>query len=257
MSSNSEDNEKAKTGFWELLREMGRRLKDEIFLLAFLFALLVTYTAILTPQFPMSIGMTFVGLYLIAVLSYLSIKLKRTSSQVQEQSKEYIKWRISYPSAFQNPHKVLRENLEQRRSPEEIVHFDIGLELINQTTEPIDARVYVKSPTQAVGFIWDEAKEIWKRHFGIIPRKETVEFALDCAETSSIDGERKANFVFHGWYRPHFAFRDFSLRGKIVITYRIHAESERGSPFGKYFDTGLRKIAIPFKDDVEYKRIGD
>jgi hypothetical protein len=98
--------------------------------------------------------------------------------------------------------------------------------------------------------------KMWSRRLGIIPYRKNVEFALDNKDTCSIGSNQKGNFLFHGWYRPHFAYRDFSMRGKIVITYRIYAKSDDPDD-GKYFDTGLRKIPISFKDSVEYSKIGD
>jgi hypothetical protein len=80
-----------------------------------------------------------------------------------------------------------------------------------------------------------------------------VEFFLDAEEQQKINPNDKATFIFHGGYRPRFAFKDKDLRQKIVLAYKITAKSRDDSKNVTYFDTGIKKIQIPFDDTVKYK----
>jgi hypothetical protein len=246
-NSSEENKERKQIGFFELLKELGSRLKQEIFLLAFIFALIIAYVAITKTNFSISIGVTFILLYAVAVIAYFASKIKTTTKQIQEKSRETISWIIGYPH-FQNPYKIMVERPSLR-----IVHFDIELTLTNESGKSITSYVYFKSPTQALGFVLDEPRQIWKRKYGIIPYRTEVELSLDVGEQQIINSNDKTTFVFHGCYRPLFAFKDKDLREKIVLSYKITAKSIDDSKHITYFDTGFKKIHIPFEDAVKYK----
>lgn len=247
MDTNTDsEKEKTKVGLFDLLKEVSRRLKEEIFLLAFLFALLVSIVVMSTQEFPIWVGVTYIALYLIAVASYLALKAQKTHSQLQKESKSYIEWWVRGPSAFQNPYI-----LKKKRPTLGIVHFEIDFKVKNYTKNALSTNVYIGSPSQAVVFVWDSPRKIRRRRFGIIPYHVEVEKSLDALETRMISPNQEGVFAFHGWYRPHFAFKDFDYRRKIVITYRIYAKSE-GVIFGEYIESGDKKIEILFKETVTY-----
>lgn len=252
MTNNSENNtEKSKVGLMELLREVLKKLKHELIVLAFGLVILVTYVALSSREFSASIAFTFIMLYAITIGAYLVLKTRTIDSQLKEASKEYIRYGIGYPVAFPNPHKVSKKRPELA-----VVHFALTFEVENHMKEIMMFRVYVCSPTQAVGFAWESPRKVWRRQFGIIPHREEVDFALDDAEYRSISPEQKEKIAFQGLYRPRFAYTDFSHRGKIVLTFRRSGREQ--NPFATSFvDTHIKKIYIPFKDEVKYKSESD
>ena len=109
-----------------------------------------------------------------------------------------------------------------------------------------------RAPSPAVVFVWDEPVEINKHKYGIFPFKEKFEFSLDIWETQKIDPNRTAKYRFHGWYRWNKAFEDYHSRRSIVLSYNIYANSSEDDSDKIVFDTGNRKIEIPFKDVINY-----
>jgi Ca2+/Na+ antiporter len=51
----------------EVLKEIARKIKDEVLLLAFVYSLIVVLVVVVTRRFPEWVGITLVCLYLIAV----------------------------------------------------------------------------------------------------------------------------------------------------------------------------------------------
>jgi len=232
------EKEKRRIGFFEAIIELGRKLKEEILIFSVIFALIVAYSAIMT-QFSIWMAITFIGIYLLTILSYFYIKFRKIRTQLGDESKDYVEWEVIFPRAFPDPYDI--------KTSFSVYHFDISFKIRNHTKKTLLTQVYICSPSQAVVFSWDSPRRIWRRRFGIIPYRKEVEMALDNRETRLIDPNREETFNFHGIYRHYYAFRDFDLRRKIVLTYRIYAESE-DSFFGKtYFDTHEKKIEIPFE----------
>jgi len=247
LSTNTDsEKEKPKATSSELLREVARRLKEEIFLLGLAIAFLVAQVAIFAREFSAWIATTFIAMYLIAAVCYLIMRTRQIGSQLKEESKEYIQWKVGYPSAFQNPYKVA-----EKRPELSMVRFPIKFKLRNCMKKSMTFRVYIKSPTQAVGFAWESPRNVWKRRMGIIPYREEVDLALDDWETRSIDTDQEEDIVFRGIYRPRYAYEDFLRRGEIVLTFRISGrENLPGMP---YVDTKEKKLYIQFKDEVQYE----
>lgn len=242
-----ENRENKRTGIFELLKELAERIKEEIFLLAFVFALIIAFVAVTSNQISFVTAGTFIAIFLIAVISYLIIQLKKTSKQIKKKSHDYIEWYIEYPHAFQNPLMI-----EKNRPNLGLVHFDVDVSLKNLSSKSLVSRIYLRSPSQAVAFKWDEPKEIWKRKFAIFPVKRKFEQSLDIWEEQIVDPKMTAKFRFHGWYRPRKAFSDFNSRKEIVLFYQIYAVSGDNVFSRFYFDSRTKKINIPFKDEVKY-----
>ena len=232
------EKEKRRIGFFEAIIELGRKLKEEILIFSLIFALIIAQSAVII-QFSFWSAVTFISIYLLTILSYFLIKFRKTKSELKEKSKDYIKWRVSFPHAFPDPYDIKTSFLAY--------HFDISFKIRNHTKKTLLTQVYIRSPSQAVVFSWDSPRKIWRRRFGIIPYREEVEMALDNLETRLIDPNQEETLNFHGIYRHHYAFKNFDLRRKIVFTYRIYAESEDSFLRKIYFDTYEKKIEIPFE----------
>lgn len=247
LSTNTKnDKEKPKVSSYELLREVARRLKEEIFLLGLAIAFLTAQVAIFAHEFSPWIAATFIGLYLIAAVCYLIVKTKQIGSQLKEKSEEYVQWRVRYPRAFQNPYKIAKERPELS-----IIHFPVEFKVKNCTKKSLMLTVYVKSPSQAIVFAWESPRKVWRRRFGIIPYREEIDIALDDCETLCVDPGQKERMVFRGIYRPRFAYDDFLRRGEIVLTFRIYGKD---TSLGlSYVDSHEKKLYIQFADKVQYK----
>lgn len=236
--------QETKAGFFEVLRELGKRIKDEILLLAFVFALIVAFVAITMRQFPAWIGITFVLLYLAAVGCYLVQKTMKVSTKLKEDATDQVfEWRISYPSAFPTP-IAIRPGLQY-------VNFDLKLIIKNLTSHAYSTMVYVNSNTQAIGFVLDSPVKIWKRRYGIIPYREDQHLSLGQIIELKIHSNSEEVFTFHGIYRPLRAFRDLHLKDTILIKYRIYAKSDDGR---WKMDSGIKRIEIPFRDKLQYAK---
>jgi len=239
------EKEKRRIGFFEAIIELGRKLKEEILIFSLVFALIIAQSALIT-RFSFWLAVTFISIYLLTILSYFLIKFRKTKSELKEKLKDYIKWRVSFPRAFPDPYDI--------KTSFSAYHFDISFKITNHTKKTLLTQVYICSPSQAVIFSWDSPRKIWQRRFGIILYRKEVEMALDNLETRLIDPNQEETFNFHGIYRHHYAFRDFDLRRKIVLTYRIYAESEEGFFRKIYFDTYEKKIEIPFEKMSKIQR---
>lgn len=247
MTTNETDDNKKVFPYSDVFKELIVRIKNEILLLAFGFALILALLLIYQPQIPNTTVVLFISLYLVAVGAYLVLKAKEigTSRQQKEESNQTekkqngaIKWKIEYAKSFNNPFLLAKE-----RPQLSLVHFDVDISIKNLHDESIDAKVYLKSPSQAVIFVWDEQMKVTRRKFGILPQKRTFETSLDIWETQCISPKQIGKYRFHGLFRPHQAFEDYHIRNAIVLSYSIQAKSEKA-----VFNTGFRKIEIPFED---------
>lgn len=236
------ERKEARVGFFELLRELVKRIRNEILILAFALALISALVAITSQQFPAWIGITFILLYLIAVGCYLIQKTKKTSAELKEEaSKPIFEWSIYCPPAFQSPTKI-EPGLR-------FVRFDLRFTAKNLSDKTFLTKVWVKSSTQAIGFTLDSPVKRWKRRYGIIPYREELEITLDNIIEQTIPSNEEEDFTFHGLYRPLHALRDFQLKRTVLINYQILATAEEGRWI---MDSGVKRIEIPFKDKVPY-----
>ena len=138
-----------------------------------------------------------------------------------------IEWSITAPTEFPNP---LRERaITGHRFP---LAFRINVR------EGRRIRIYVRSMTQAVIFMWPEEREIRRWRYGIIPTKEMVSSALDASVTQEV-GLTETEFLFNGLYRPIHAVSDFTRTGNVRFEYYVM------SPEGKFKTMGPHQIVIP------------
>lgn len=242
---NEKESKEAKANIFEVLKEVVRRLKEEIFILAFGLALLVASIIISTREFPMWGAITFIALYLIAVGCYFASKIMKTSAELEkEASKQALQWSIACPPAFQNPFTIIKTTPGLR-----IVSFNVIFKVKNLSPHPYIVKVYIRSPTQSIGFALDSPIKVWKRAYGIIPYREEVELSLDNMIEQKISSNQEETYNFHGFYRPLQAFRDFQLRERIILCYRIYGESEDDK---WVVDSHEKRLEIPFKEKVRY-----
>lgn len=154
------------------------------------------------------------------------------------------KWRIYAPKAFQDPFHIVLEKPSLR-----IVHFDLVFRVKNLSKVGYLLKVYVKSTTQAVVFPIDSPIKVWKRAYGVIPYREEMGVSLDNFIERAIEPEGEAEYVFHGWYRPLFAHKDFQFKRNILILYQLLGVSEDRKwtvDFHEY------RIEIPFEKEMKY-----
>ena len=242
---NEKESKEAKANIFEVLKEVVRRLKEEILIFAFGLALLVASIIISTGEFPMWGAITFIALYLIAVGCYFVSKTMKTSAELEkEASKQGLQWSIVCPPAFQNPFTIIKTTPGLR-----IVSFDVIFKVKNLLPHPYLVKVYIKSPTQAIGLALDSPIKVWKRAYGIIPHREEVELSLNNMIEQKIASNQEETYIFHGVYRPLEAFRDFRLRERFILYYRIYGESEDNKWI---VDSYEKRLEIPFKEKVRY-----
>jgi hypothetical protein len=236
------ERKEANAGLFEVLRELTHRIRSEILLFGFVFALIIAFVAITTREFPVSLGITFISLYLIAVGCYFIQKGAKTRSELNEEaSRSAFHWEVFCPPAFQSPTTV-----DSRLS---LVSFNFKIIAKNLSESAYLTKVYVKSESQAIAFAQDSPVRMWKRHHWIVPYREEAEITLDGLIEMKMSPSEQESFVFHGLYRPFHADRDFRLRKTLLIMYQLCATSEDKRWI---IDSGLKRIEIPFKDKVEY-----
>ena len=96
--------------FFGFLRQPVKKINDEVLLLAVVLASISALVAVINKQFPKWIGITFVLLYLIAVMYFLAQKCMKIKAQSKERaSNPTFQLRICYPHAFYNVESMFGE----------------------------------------------------------------------------------------------------------------------------------------------------
>jgi Ca2+/Na+ antiporter len=223
-----------------LLRLIGK-LKEELFILAAVFCLLVVITLIFSGEFPLWAAITFITIYVIATTCYMYPKTTKAKKEIEAETSKVLstKWEVFAPKAFQDPFQITLEKPSLR-----IVHFDLVFKVKNLSNVSYLLKVYVNSTTQAVVFPLDSPKKVWKRAYGVMPYREEVKISLDNVIELPIARNGEAEYVFHGWYRPLLAHDDFLTRRNILILYRALGVSEDEKWTVVFHE---RRMEIPFK----------
>ena len=230
----------------EILLRLIERLKEELFILGVAFCLLVVVTVIFSGQFPLWAAFTFIAIYLIAATCYLYPKTMDAKKEIKDATSNVLstKWRISAPKAFQDPFQISLEKPSLR-----VVRFDLVFKVKNLSKIGYLLKVYVTSTTQAVVFPLDSPVKVWKRAYGVIPYREEKEISLDNLIEQAIGPEGEVEYVFHGWYRPLLAHKDFQYKHNILILYRLLGVSEDRKWTVDFHE---HRIEIPFEKEVKY-----
>jgi Ca2+/Na+ antiporter len=241
------DAAKAKMALPWVLKEILTRIRDEILLTAVAFVIILALVIISGREISIEIGVTFVSLYVIAASFYLVKKGKKTKKEIQENTaseaqQNTLKWRMvaAYPTGFPTP-------LEARKLNIKIVNFPLTFTVNNNTSKTYLAKVYVKSHTQALGYVLDSTAKNWKWHYGIIPYREKTNLSLNHEIELKICPKEKSAFEFRGVYRPLLEVNDFNLRDSVLIQFRLSATSEDKR---WVIDTGFKRLELPFKEGL-------
>lgn len=243
--SNESDEEVIGKNPWTLLSYLISKIGDVIILQGFFYALLLIIVSMRYGKIDKSVFSSIIILYLLNTLAYILIRDVR-EKETEAKNVESIKWKVKHPLFFPSPFYLLKNASGISR-----ISFPFDFRITNNTKDNIKGIVYVKSKTQAVGFVMDEKITVWKRHYFIIPRRTTQRLSLDNSIELEIPPDQDALFSFTGWYRPIYALDEYSLNRKITLYFRLV-----GDPgwLSNNIDTKLQRIDIPFRDEMPWKK---
>lgn len=189
----------------------------------------------------LSVGITFVLLYVITLTFYLWDKGIKTKKVIQKSAKrDEFNINMVFPEAIPLPNVCRIHGVN-------IIELPIKFNVENKSaTESYKVTIDVLSESQAVDFALDSPSKFSKlslifRHESNVSRKQTIKTTLQ-PKTSEI-------LCFHGNLIPKKSVKDYNLKGSVLIKYRFHAINLQKNT---WFDSGVKRLEIPFKENVEY-----
>lgn len=226
--------ERVEKSFFKLISQIIDKLKTEIFVFTIAYFLIMAVVSIFHGQVDKDMIIVTALIYLFAVIAYMYIK-ENEEKDIQKREKKFekIKFEVEYPKSYPNPFKL---NMNK------IIPYSLSFIIKNTTNDQLEATIIVSSISQAVIFPLEKEEITWKRKYIFIPYKEKQRISLDSYITQNISSNSEAKYSFTCWYRPLFAIDNYSYSKKIVLNYRILANSTTNN---MKFDSGIRRLDIP------------
>jgi hypothetical protein len=239
MKKTEEESPEPKIELIGILRGIVKRIKSQVLLFG-IATIIIFILASANPN--LWIGLPFVIIHLSTLTCYSLLKIRGNKKEVlKSNKKEGFTITMNSPEAIPAPYVCYKEDVR-------IVPVTISFDITNKSAaRGYKVRIDVLSESESVNFATDLSLQPRNLPFSKRKRDTSKRQTIE----TIIEPKKTENITFHKVLIPKNCHKDYNLKNSVLIKHRFYAISldENTS-----YDSGVKRLEIPFKENVLYAK---